>query len=153
MDRGSGIEYIGGMARARTHLVAMTLMTLSVYAGSVTLGALRACAGREHTHAGVADPDCPMHHHEAPASSHAPGAHDRHHGHSATPSPDPGGARVTCDCSSDPSSPYAGPNALVAVKAALWPAAETSVAAAGGTGAPIEFPSVPTPPPPRTRLA
>ena len=98
------------MNRLRSHLVGIAVATLAIHAAGVAVGALRVCWGSEHTHAGVAAADCPMHH-DAPAQDTHYGHHA--HGDAAAPANDDG-QQLACGCSSDPGSPYVGPAGIVA---------------------------------------
>jgi hypothetical protein len=98
------------MDRLRGRLVAIAAPTLAVLVAVVALGALRACWANEHTHAGVAAEDCPMHHHSA---GHSQATHGGHHGHGTGAVPVDDGQRLACGCGSDPASPYVGPAGML----------------------------------------
>jgi len=117
----------------------------------VGLGALRGCLGAEHTHAGQAAPDCPMHHHQqSNAPSSASHSHD-HHRHAA-PANTEASKRMTCGCSSDTTSMYIGPTAILCSVAAVLPSMHVVVleAQAGSPATDLWLPS--DSPPPRSIL-
>lgn len=97
------------MSSYRSHLLAVAVITLVFHVSVVSLGALRACWGSEHTHAGVPVDDCAMHHRADSAS----GEHAHHmHGSPATQT-DEDRERISCRCSNDGGSPYVGPSWIV----------------------------------------
>lgn len=103
------------MGRLRRHLLTIAVTTLAIHMAAVASGALRVCWGSQHTHAGAASEDCPMHHQPRAQTTHQ----DQHaHGNTAAPADD-AGQQLTCGCSSDPSLPYVAPVGILAPTIAL----------------------------------
>lgn len=130
-------------------LFVVGVATLAVHAAVVTLGTLRVCWGVEHTHAGAAARDCPMHHH-AVSQATQPAHHD--HGTSVSEAKkDPG--RITCGCSNDPTSIYLGATALVPALVTMVPSMPIVMLAreSDPSLAELWFPSL-SPPPRSTSL-
>lgn len=126
-------------------LFAFGVATLAVHAGVVILGPLRLCWGVEHTHAGAAAPDCPMHHHASQATQPA------HHEHGSSASEiRKDSARISCDCSNGPTSISAGATALIPVPAALSPSMQTVMLVREGDPSPADLWLPALSPPPRS---
>jgi hypothetical protein len=137
------------MSRVRRYLLVFALATVAGQAGALVLGALRACLPGTHVHAGVAEPDCPMHHHAGPPAD--AGRHG-HHGHAAPPSND-GRAHLACNCSNDAAAPYVAPNALTVARASFLPPVPVRALLRAGAAAAVESDLTPTSPPPRSRFS
>jgi hypothetical protein len=134
----------------RRHLIAIALATMSVHVGTLVTGALRACWGSEHVHAGAAAPECAMHHSSPAVHGHGHG-HD-HHGHGST---NPSGERsqIACNCSNDAGSPYVAANALVVARVSLPAPIEVHTPSHDRGRSVSDIDLVPLSPPPRSALA
>lgn len=114
------------MRLVRRRLVAVAIATLSVQPLLLALGAARMCWGVEHTHHGVAAPDCPMHH----VPDRHPVTDDArtyaHHGHAtagagAAERREVGQGRVECRCPDEVLAMYAGPGAITPALVSIFP--------------------------------
>src|SRR5688572_16867702 len=105
------------MIERRRHLLAATWVILCAQTLAFALGTAQVCWEGEHTHAGVAAPECAMHHHtgsDASSTHHHAGANAQlmpHHSHGHTSAS--GGAvddspRMTCTCSDDVTAMFLG---------------------------------------------
>jgi hypothetical protein len=132
------------MRRIHRHLGPVTFAVVALYAAVVTVGALRGCWGTEHTHAGAAAPECPMHHtHPAHAPQFA------HHDHGGSHED---GSRMVCRCSNDPTTPYLIPSAIVARPPSILPAIQTVMLPPEGRLSYTDARFSPPAPPPRATL-
>lgn len=137
------------MRSIRGQLVAVALATLAIHMLVVTLGALRVCWGVEHTHAGAAAADCPMHHH----ANSQPAQHAYHsHGSDASATSD-AAERVRCGCSNDPSSLYVGPTAIIPVPTPASPSMQVMMLAPESEPSPSELCLSSPSPPPRSTIS
>jgi hypothetical protein len=138
------------MRRLRLHLIAVTIMTLTLHAGAVTFGALRVCWGGEHRHAGVRVDDCAMHHQATtPGAQHA----HQHHEHAGPLQPQDEGERIACRCSNDTSSPYVGQAATVTMAVAFSHGNEASLLKGRSAASPADIRFPPLLPPPRSTFS
>lgn len=131
----------------RKHLLAITLATVSVHLGTLTAGSLRVCWGSEHRHAGVAEPNCAMHHH-SPALSQEHGHHGRDSAH-----PPNDRQQIACNCANDAGSLYFTPNATVAALTSITPPTEVHVVTPEPAPSVTPLESTPLSPPPRSALS
>jgi hypothetical protein len=119
----------GAMTALRRRLFAVTWTILSVHALGVVLGAADVCRDREHTHGGVAAPDCPMHHR---ADTDAP--QDHHHAHHINASSSDGAssssAQLSCHCPGDASTILLGQLAVLQLPVSHTPLLQAVVLAA-----------------------
>ena len=134
------------MVAFRRQVVVIARATLSMQALVLALGTAQVCLDREHTHGGVAVPDCPMHH-QAP---NTPGdAGHAHHGHPTTTDATNGGSpQITCRCPTDVLSTFVGLFAVVdppLTASSLVPTA--LLGPPRNTSAPDHDSSPPSPPP------
>jgi len=119
----------------------MTAMQLTLAVAS----GIAACGTAQHTHNGRPAPDCPMHHTQPVAETHANG-HQHHH---AGMPADPETARFTCGCSSSlPTFLIASPG-LIAEPISIAQPLTTSRAVSQLTTTPREQSTTPLTPPPR----
>ena len=95
------------MVASRRRLFVTSWATLSAQLIVLVLGTAQVCADREHTHGGIAAPDCRMHHQSGSAqvSEHA------HHGHASDEAT--GGAQIKCRCANDFLPTYLGQKAVL----------------------------------------
>ena len=121
----------------------MSWATLSVQVLVLALGTAQVCADREHTHGGVAAPDCRMHH--QPGSSHHVSEH-AHNGH--TSDTEPGDAQISCRCANDLLPTYLGQVAVLELPAQS-PSFEVGVLDAPGGDFTVDHSFSPPSPPPR----
>ena len=133
------------MSLLRRFVVSMTLATLVLHVAAVGLGAFRGCSEREHTHAGAAAKDCPMHHLADVQPTHA--AHAGHGNAGAEPTDDRD--QVRCGCFGTATSPYVGPACILVSATSLLRVMPTEPVTPGAdeSAASLRFP--PPPPPPR----
>src|SRR5687768_18137875 len=82
--------------------------TLSAQLLVLVLGTAQMCADREHTHGGIAAPDCQMHH--ASGGGHGLSEH-AHHGHVSDEAT--GGAQIKCRCANDLLPTHRGQEAIL----------------------------------------
>jgi hypothetical protein len=93
------------MVKSRRRLFVTSWATLSAQVLVLALGTAQVCVEREHTHGGIAAPDCPTHHQSARASDVSEHAY---HSHSTASDVQPSDEQITCRCSSDLSLMYLG---------------------------------------------
>jgi hypothetical protein len=111
----------------------------------LALGTAQLCLEREHTHGGIAAPDCPMHHQSAGASDASEHAH---HSHSTASDVPTGDEQITCHCSGDLSLMYLGPVGVFEFASAPSPFVEGALLdSPSATSAADRYFSPPSPPP------
>lgn len=135
------------IAAVRRYVAAVACALVSVQLLGVALQAARFCVHREHTHAGVAAPDCPMHHH-GPAQLRDSG-HRAHHAGRHSGGDDEGRPRMSCHCPSDVAAMSAGPMAIVLVALSYSPSLERGAREGVTRPSIVELRSSPPSPPPR----
>src|SRR5688500_4138212 len=101
------------MVVSRRRLFVTSWATLSAQVLILALGTAQVCADREHTHGGIAAPDCRMHHQSGSAHDVAEHAH---HGHASDAATDR--AQIKCRCASDLLPTYLGQ--LAVLEPPLW---------------------------------
>ena len=96
------------LAALRRHLLMTTWVIVGTQSLVVALGTAQVCVDRQHTHAGLAAPDCAMHHEHGgrSASGHA------HYGHNAA-SPQSTDVQISCRCSTDVPATLLGESGIV----------------------------------------
>jgi hypothetical protein len=129
----------------RRHLAAFALIVMSLHAAVSPLGALRACLGTGHTHAG-GEHDCP--HHQPQAASMGGHDHHAHMGHTAPTSAPASEAKLTCGCADDAFGMLLGSAADLPAAVSVRSVLPRTV----GLSAPLTFGSsdpsnIPSPPP------
>jgi len=106
--RRDAIRFDVVLAALRRRLLVTSWVVVSTQSLVVALGTAQMCADPEHTHAGVAAPDCAMHHQHGPA----PVLGDPHHGHTG-PSQADTDIRIGCRCSTDMPPTFLGENGMI----------------------------------------
>jgi hypothetical protein len=135
------------MAPLRQRLLAWAV--LSSHALVLALGTALMCAGREHTHGGIAAPDCAMHHRASAPADGADRHHHAHHDHApATDEGSTGQQRIRCRCSADVLAAYLGEAAVLETGAAV-PFVQMSTPARPWAVCVVENDCSPPSPPPR----
>jgi hypothetical protein len=136
------------MTALRRHLFGVTWTILSVHALFVVLGAADVCRDREHTHGGVAAPDCPMHHR---VDSDADQGH--HHAHhidaSSSDGASSGSAQLSCHCPGDAPTIVLGQLAVLQLPVSHRPLLQAVVLAAFSEPNVADLLFSPPSPPPR----
>ena len=130
---------------ARWFMAVVALVMMTVQLALAAAGGIAACGTTQHTHNGHPAPDCPMHHAQPVAKTHASG-HQHHH---AGMPADPEAARFTCGCSSSlPTFLIASPG-VIAEPVSIARPMTTSQAVSQLTMTPREQSTTPLTPPPR----
>ena len=134
------------MDRVRARISRIAAAAIVLQMAVITLSMVRV----EHTHAGIAAPDCPMHHEatEPQPAAHAP----HHHGNtgSQTPSTD---ERLSCSCAGDLTAIHYGPHAIAPSPALVLPPAPATLVVSAGELRPASLLLPPDSPPPRVSLS
>ena len=132
------------LAALRRHLLITTWVIVSTQSLVVALGTAQVCVDRQHTHAGLAAPDCAMHHQHAggSASGHA------HHGHNGA-SPQSTDVQISCRCSIDVPATLLGESGIVESPVVASPSLHVVLLARPPAESFPEHVNPPSSPPPR----
>jgi hypothetical protein len=135
------------MTALRRHLIAFAWTVLSVQAAGLALGTAQACRNQEHTHGGVAAPDCPMHHHTGadPRPASPPHVHQ-----GQAPDADRNETTsVSCRCSNEQNPTVLGQIAILQPEVSYTPFVQAALIGVARDGSLTDLWSSPPSPPPR----
>jgi hypothetical protein len=135
------------LTAVRRRLSAVTWTILALFTVGVGAGAAQVCSDHEHTHRGVAAPDCVMHHDVQSGPGGA--AHHSHHGGTADAAGDDDGARISCHCAGDAAPFSIGQIAILQPPLSYSPLVRSAVVDIVANVPATDFSASPPSPPPR----